>query len=55
MSKWADEFVEQYSTVGNLKKITDEVKRAREGKDLKEDIDKTISDVLKGHFKRKGK
>tara|TARA_Y100000310_G_scaffold310750_1_gene356307 strand:+ start:1542 stop:1709 length:168 start_codon:yes stop_codon:yes gene_type:complete len=55
MSKWADEFVEQYRTVGTLKRITDEVKEARKGKEMQEDLDATISKVLKGHFKRKGK
>ena len=44
MTKWKDDFDKKYKTTSNVSKLTKQKK-----------IDKTISEVLQGKWKRKGK
>ena len=51
MSKWMEDFVEQYGETGTVKRLTDEINKAN---NLKE-IDKKLSEVIKGKHKRRSK
>lgn len=42
MSKWEEEFCEQYRTVGNLKRITQELKK----ENFKQEVNKTTKTKL---------
>lgn len=54
MSKWEKEFIEQYHDTGTLKRLTKEIKDAINKDKIKKDIDKAISEVIKGKWKKKG-
>jgi len=51
MSKWADDFIEQYKETGTVKKLTEEIKKATHLKF----IDQKLSEVIKGKWKRRSK
>lgn len=53
MSKWSDGFIEQYKDVGTVKRLTREIKDAINKKKIKEEIDQTLTEVIKGKWKRK--
>jgi len=54
MSKWANEFADQYQTKGNVKRLTQEIKDASNKDKFQKKIDKALSEVIKGKHKRKG-
>ena len=49
MSKWMEDFVEQYGETGTVRRLTDEINKAN---NLKE-IDKKLSEVVQGKHKRR--
>ena len=51
MSKWSEEFAKQYKTTANVKRIKEEMKKIQDHKDM----DKILSEVIKGKWKRKVK
>ena len=51
MSKWMDDFVEQYGETGTVRRLIEEIKKAN---NLKE-IDKKLSEVIQGKHKRMGR
>lgn len=54
MSKYADDLVSTYGTVGKLKQVTDQLKKQKDKDLCNKEIDKTLTDVLKGKYKRRG-
>jgi len=55
MSKWKDDFCSKWENTTNLKRITREIKGALYRVRVQKQVDKDISGVLKGKFKRVGK
>jgi len=53
-SKWADDFTRKYKDTGTVKRLTCDLKDAINKKKRQREIDKTISEVIKGKWKRKG-
>ena len=51
MSRWADEFIEQYGETGTVRRLTEEIKKANNLKD----IDQKLSEVIHGKHKRRSK
>lgn len=54
MSRYSDDLVSTYGTVGKLKRVTEQLKKQRDKKMCQNEIDRTITEVLKGKFKRRG-
>ena len=55
MSKWKDDFCENWENIGNLKRATKEIKSVLYRGCQKRQVDKDLTDVIKGKYKRKGK
>jgi len=54
MSKWSEEFVEQYKDTGTVKKLTKDIKDAWDKDKRQKEIDQAISEVIKGKWRKKG-
>ncbi len=54
MSKYSDDLVSTYGTVGKLKKVTEQLKKQKDKEMCQKEVDANITAVLKGKFKRRG-
>ena len=55
MSRWADEFVEQYGETSTVRRLTKEINDARSMKREQDAVDKALSEVIQGKHKRRGR
>ena len=53
MSKYVDQMGEMYKDTGTMKKLTKEIKDALNKKKMQKQVDKNISDVIKGKFRKR--
>ena len=53
MSKYTDRFVNQYKNLGTVKRLTKEIKDATDKNKSQKEIDRVISQVLKGKYVRR--
>lgn len=51
MSKWSEDFIDQYGDTGTLKRLTQEIKDAGDQKE----VERQLSEVIKGKHKRRCK
>ena len=54
MSKWMDDFVAQYGETGTVKRLTKEINDASSKKRSEDAVDRTLTEVVQGKYKRKG-
>ena len=54
MSKWRDNFETKHVTTNAVKKINQEIKEAMDKERSQKKIDKALSGVIKGKYKRSG-
>jgi len=53
MSKWSDQFVAQYKETSTVRDLTKEIKNAIDKKRSQDNIDRLVSEVIKGKHKRR--
>lgn len=53
-SKWSKEFIDQFKETKTLRNLKNEINDSTNKEKRKREIDKTITDILKGKYKRKG-
>ena len=55
MSRWADNFIEQYGETGTVKNLTKEINDATCKKREHDAVEKALSEVIQGKWKRRSK
>lgn len=55
MSKYSEQMERTFKDTGRMKKLTEELKNKRDKKLCQKEIDKTLSEVIKGKWKRRFK
>jgi len=54
MSKWSDNFIEQYKNTRKIREITKQIEKNEEKEISQKKMDQIISEILNGKWKRRG-
>ena len=55
MSKWSEDFIVKYGETSTLKRLTRDIKNADSKKLGEKNMDRVISEIIKGKYKRRCK
>ena len=53
MSKWRNDFINQFKDTATVRRLTNDIKNAIDKDKRQKEIDKKISEVIKGKWKRR--